>query len=159
MRLVRALVAWGIGSGSGASDGQRSYRTSYPALLAKQLTSYFAPARLTFACPPSKNDTTATDARWGVGFGWVTAFAGLGQMAAYQAPTGVTSPLTFTSDGYNVDSFDIYWVRNSGLGTFDISVDGGTATTVSTAGSGAGGEDDGHRHRRQLPRAHRHAPR
>lgn len=138
MLFIGDSTTWGVGSTGGTNIGYRASRTSIPARFTELVNSYYAPARLTMAVPPSKNDGATSDIRWNAGAGWVLAYAGFGQMSAYQAPAGVTTPLTYTPDGTaNIDTFDIYWVRNTTLGAFTASVNEGAPTTVNTAGAGA----------------------
>lgn len=65
--------------------------------------------------------------------------AALGTRGAFNAgcynATGTANTYAFTPD-IPVDSFNVYYVKNTVSGTFSASVDGGTASTANAFGSG-----------------------
>lgn len=78
---------------------------------------------------------TEPDDRWTYGTGWL--FNGLSwNTAEGSSPAGT---LTYTPDGGTTfDSFDVYYLRNFGLGTITVTATGGTPSVVSTNSASAG---------------------
>jgi lysophospholipase L1-like esterase len=108
-----------------------------PIVLAGMLDRLLAPTQYTFGVPPGDQGATVApgnDARWGIGSGWGYTTWGFGGKGCFtHGGTATSTPLTYTP-GTNVDTFEVYYMANSGLGSIDISVDGGAVTTVSTGG-------------------------
>jgi hypothetical protein len=67
------------------------------------------------------------------GAGWVAGALTLG--GAGPANTTTTNAITYTFP--NCDTFDLYYIRNGGFGTFNYNVDGGSNTLIN-ADSGGG---------------------
>jgi lysophospholipase L1-like esterase len=119
--------------GSTSSGSPIPSTTGYPARLRDMLNTYYAPARTGLAIPTSFLSSTSIDTRWGLGAGWIKSATGFANNAGYKG-SATSAPLTFTTTT-NADAFDVYYSRNTGLGSIGLSVDGGAVTTVSTAGS------------------------
>jgi len=131
--IVGDSTSWGIGSG-GADGG------AWPRILADMLNRTYAPTQYSFIVPPGSSAPKTAgerDDRWGdyVGAGWGDTQQGFGALGAIShGGSSTSSPLTVTP-GIECDTFEIYYLQNSGLGTIAVSVDGGSTTTQSTAGS------------------------
>jgi lysophospholipase L1-like esterase len=122
-------TSWGFGAG-----GPNGYAP--PKVLATMLDRQLAPTQYTFAVPPGVNAPTtgqSVDTRWGIGSNWSYSTWGFGGKGSFMASgTSASNALTLTP-GANVDTFDVYYMRNTGLGTLSLSVDGGAVTTVDTS--------------------------
>lgn len=124
------------GYGSNAA-GSASLKTgAWPAQLASLLQSAHnitAQANAFFGdgntAALSGGSLNVCDPRITVGSSWTAGVTSLGH-ASFTAST-TTNSLDFLPT-VNVDSFDIYYVTNGGLGTFSWSINGGAATNQST---------------------------
>lgn len=129
----------GAGSGGGVYQLNGARAKSLPSYLASLMTSagvaaeaetFFGEAGVTFATPYNSYDP-----RLVLGTGWGTSGATLGLGGSFFNTSATTAALSFTPTTA-VDTFDIYYARNSGLATFTVNVDGGsTLATVNGAGA------------------------
>lgn len=111
---------------------------SWPYWLARHLQSNGIPATAdsfwgaggsSFSSSPPITSLDSRLTRSGSGIGFSESSLG-GQALSGSASGSVT----FTPLG-QCDTVEIHWIRNTGLGTFSYSIDGGTATNVATAGA------------------------
>jgi hypothetical protein len=153
-RLQDALTAGGrnprivcIGDSTvrGINTTEQATRTnmhlfSWPYWLARQLQSNGIPATAdsiwgvggsSFSSSPPITSLDSRITRSGTGI--TTAESSLGGQSFSGTAAG---SITFTPLG-RFDTVRLHWIRNSGLGTFSYSINGGTATNVATAGSAA----------------------
>lgn len=116
------------------------HQFSWPYWLARHLQSNGIPATAdsfwgsggaSFGSSPPLNSLDSRITRSGTGVS--VAESSLGGQALSGSASG---SVTFTPVG-RCDTVEIHWIRNSGLGTFSYSIDGGTATNVATAGAAA----------------------
>lgn len=128
---------WGLLSGG--ADG-----AAPPKVLASTLDRRLAPTQYTFIVPPGVNGPTTgadLDSRIGTGgsgllpSGWSYTSWGLGHSGAIQNTGTSTSTALEFRPGIECDTFEIFFLRNGGLGSLDLSVDGGSVTTVSCTGT------------------------
>jgi lysophospholipase L1-like esterase len=108
-----------------------------PRVLAGMLDRLLAPTQYTFGIPYGDQGSTVApgnDARWSYGSGWGHSTWGFGGKGCVtHSGTATSTPLTYTP-GIECDTFEVYYMANSGLGSIDLSIDGGAVTTVSTGG-------------------------
>jgi lysophospholipase L1-like esterase len=110
--------------------------TSYPAYLTKLLNQYQVPAEYTWAVAPSNGATS--DTRITLGADWTLSTTFYWYRSSGSA--GSTA-LTFTPSSYSmgpadIDTVEVYYLRNSGWGSLDVKVNGTTHGTINTNGSG-----------------------
>lgn len=134
MLFVGDSTDWGLGSGG--ADGFPPSKS-----VANLLNRSYLPTQYSFGVPPGGAAPTTDgdrDDRWSKNTvdGWVDASGwGAGNTGGFaHTGTSTSTAKTFTP-GIACDTFDIYYLRNSGLGSLDISVDGGAVTTQSCAGA------------------------
>lgn len=120
-----------LGDSTTAGAGGAAPGQSYPAILAGLLNSYHVPTVQSWALASDTNVARVTrGTNWSYSQPlWLNG--GASDTLSYQpSASSCNGPPT-------VDTVDIYYVRNSGLGTFTVNVNGGsTLATVSTAGAG-----------------------
>lgn len=119
-----------LGSSSSAGGGTNSVQTAWPLLLQQNLDKYVIPCKPGLAVPTN----TIVDSRWTKGAGWTFGGYGFGGAANYGAASGTNTNVDFTP-GVEVNTFEIYWLRMGGFGTFQANVDSDAATAISTAGA------------------------
>lgn len=128
----------GLGAG-GPGPGGNS-----PAVnIARRIDRLVAPATYTGGQPPGEGAPggIAFDPRWSMGAGWqMDSEYGMGGRGTFTSDGSVTSqPLTYTP-GTLCDTFDVYYLSNtgSGLGHLALSVDGGAVVDVDCGALGYG---------------------
>jgi len=123
----------GQGSGGSALNSLRS--RSYPAYLAKALAGSGIPARHDniFGSSGFSTNYPLYEPRVTAN-GWTPGSAI--SLGGTMYSTNGTTAFRYTATGSLVDTFIVYLARNPGLGTVNISIDGGAATSVATAGTG-----------------------
>lgn len=128
----------GCGAGTGASGLIGCRTKSYSYQLASRFNAYFAPTHEDSFFGPNGaiEPSFQGDNRLVFGAGWTTDTSSLGGSTMQNTTT--TNPVTFTPLN-NVDTFTVWYIRNSGKDTIAVTVDGGAPTTgpssVNTAGS------------------------
>lgn len=125
-----------MGAGSTGASTNNAIVKSYPTQLAALLNSYHVGALASSSWGIAL--LPATDPRVVYGTGWVqaTAVASLGGPMA-SCPNTATTALAFTpADQW--DTCDIYYAKNSGLGTFTVNVDGGATLATVNANATSG---------------------
>lgn len=86
-------------------------------------------------------NTAAQDTRWTTGSGWAASTAhgfggdGNSTCTAWFAVSGTSGNLTFAETRSSSDTYDVYYVRNSGFGTITVTATGGSPVVQSTAGT------------------------
>lgn len=139
------IVCIGDSTVRGINTTEQATRTnmhlfSWPYWLARQLQSNGIPATAdsiwgvggsSFSSTPPITSLDSRITRSGTGI--TTAESSLGGQSFYGTAAG---SITFTPLG-RFDTVRLHWIRNSGLGTFSYSINGGTATNVSTSGAAA----------------------
>jgi hypothetical protein len=112
------------------------WRQSWPQLLALQLAGQGIPASchgIVCSNPGNSWNLATSDSRVSFGGGWsqlTTPSMGGGIIQA----SGAGGTLNFTP-AKNVDSFRVWHIQNTGLGTYGLAVNSGTVTTQSTSGT------------------------
>lgn len=126
----------GRGTGTGAEQLTGARLKSYPAYLAAALgfpahvNSFFGKAGVTNPA------TAAYDPRLTLPAAWAGSnLATLG--GAIYANSTDTNSLAFAPMG-NIDTIDVYYLKNGGLGTFTVDVDGGAALATVNANVAGG---------------------
>lgn len=119
----------------GATNLQKPYESAYTQQLASMLSRAVADSARGLAVPPSAIAPTAADDRWTAGTGWsrITGF-GAGKGAAFTG-TAPSGSLVYADSGVSADTFDVYYLTGSGLGTLSVVATGGSPVTQPTAGA------------------------
>lgn len=102
------------------------------------------PAATGLVIPNNPNSAfLGTDSRFAVGSGWALdtglawSFGGLGTV--YAGTSGGAGTLAYTpvadGNGQTYDSCDVYYIQDTGFGTFKVNQGGGADTTQATAGT------------------------
>jgi len=124
----------GTGAGTGGSLNVDGQANGYPRRLADMLNSYFIPARHS-AVWGGGWGSGGSDARLSMGAGWAISgangFNALG--GATLSNNSTTNVLSFTPTG-QFDTCVVWYGRQTSKGTFNLDIDGGSATSVATAG-------------------------
>jgi lysophospholipase L1-like esterase len=133
------------GFGSTPTNGfSNAIASSYPAQLASALNTYKVPARHDsfFTENGFSTQSGATpsivDPRLTLGTGWTNAGASTFGGNSFTSSTA-SSILNFAPVGA-FNTVDIYYLVNSGLGSFTVNTGGATLATVNTAGTSALGK-------------------
>jgi lysophospholipase L1-like esterase len=120
----------GATNNGSASDCRSS---SWPTQLVALLNAAGLPASPDSMMASGSLTMPAGDARITSAVNWVASTASAGGLMLLNSTT--TDPLSFAPAGV-FDSFDIWYVQNSGFATFTVNVDGGaTLATVNANGS------------------------
>lgn len=129
----------GFGSGGAGFTGANGLAKNFVTKLANLLNQYKAPASAhsIFGCGHS-SPYSVFDTRVNLGAGWTGTPIGSAIGNWVFANSTNNNPMTFTPDG-TVDTFKIWFAKNTTLATFDASIDGGAVTQ----GVGAGARDVG----------------
>jgi lysophospholipase L1-like esterase len=127
------------GFGSTPTNGySNAIATSYPSQLAAALNAYKAPTRYNSFFTENGFSTQAgatpsvVDPRLTLGTGWTNAGASTFGGNSFTGASA-SGALTFAPTGA-FNTVDVYYLVNSGLGSFTVSVGGVTLATVNTAG-------------------------
>lgn len=134
--LVGDSTTYGYGGGIGGLGGVGIVNA-----LAKGLTARGIPAAPGLSIPNCPA-APGPDPRWIAGTGWSQVSAepwSFGGLDPTWFATGAGhNTLSFTpGGGYTYDTFDIWYIVNTGLGSFKAAIDGGAQTTITTSGPGA----------------------
>jgi hypothetical protein len=130
-KLLVCSDSTGAGTGGGTSP---LVLASWPSRLAVALDEvpYLTAAR-GLGVPPT-NIGSDPDTRWTAGAGWTkTGVLGFGGGSVWQA-TNPAGSLVY-ADTILADRFDVYYARNTSLGTLGITATGGSVVNQSTAGT------------------------
>lgn len=129
-------AGWGAGTGANGTDGARVKSAPYrlAEILARRglnakSNSFWGDANLGYTPYQAYDPRVVIGASWSRGGATTVAPGGW----LLRANTGVTTTTSFTPSD-EVDTFDIYYVVNTGNGTFTANIDGGaTLATVDTS--------------------------
>ena len=117
------------------SHGGTVHTDSYPARLAGILDRSGVPAGQGLQIPSIDTHVPSQDARWNIGdWSRVLDWGFAGRHALQNNNAAATLPVTF-APGIMCDTFRVWYQTNTSLGTLHISIDGGAATSQSTAGA------------------------
>lgn len=83
------------------------------------------------------SDYGAFDTSVSIGDGWHLADTGTLTVGGKSFNNTTTNSSLYFAAAGEADVFDVYWPRNSGLGSLSVSVDGGSATTINLSGASA----------------------
>lgn len=134
INCVGDSTTWGQGSGGSASTGVKA--AAYPAALASiigQETGFASQAQSWWGEGSTLATLPVSDPR--VAFTGATARESLASVGGGMILLSAAGTLAFTPSA-NVDTFDIWYVKGTGNGTFSYSVDGGSATNVNSNTTG-----------------------
>lgn len=133
-----------IGNSKTRGVGPNLMSKSYPSFLSQGLEAKGLPA--VFAnfigngnIGLSNSDYHTYQPELTINAGWDAYGAGSVSTAGFHSwnNSTTTNNLSFSAPG-TVDTFEIYYARGASSGTFAADIDGGTATTQATNGSGVG---------------------
>lgn len=111
-------------------------RSAWPARMAALLTAGGLPAASGLGVP-RYNTILQADNRWTIGTGWLPS-GGMGILnaCAYTA-SSPASPLVYADPTILADSFDVYYLTNTGLGTLNITATGSSVVNQSANAAGS----------------------
>lgn len=123
-----------LGDSTTAGQGASTIYGSYPFQLAKILSRLIAPAVM--AATPQPASFSPNDTRVVKGSGWTTSGHGVIGGGSFSAPTNASGDLSITFD-HDFDTIVVPYWRNTGNGTSQINVDGGSnlGSGIVTSGS------------------------
>lgn len=107
---------------------------SYPYQLAAILHASLIPAARGLGIPPSNIGSGNPDTRWTAGSGWAPTSNFAWATGADYKWTSSASPANLVyTDPVLADSYDVYYLKNTGLGTFTATATGGSGSVVNTS--------------------------
>lgn len=132
------LLMLGDSTTMGVGIATNSHATCYPSQLRDLLNAYHVPAVDGLGIP---QQATHNDGRYAAAGAWTygaTSTFGWGGLAFYKFPSGgAAGTLTYTpgAGAGSVDSFDVYYYTNPGLGSTTLQIDAGATQALNTAGT------------------------
>jgi|GEM_PF-6821517 len=121
----------GVGNDNFATFPERS---AWPARMAQRFTAAGLPAADGFSVGKNAHIATVPDTRWTAGTGWSLS-NNYGVLGASYMGTAPSGSLVW-SDGITIaDTYDIYYIRNTGLGTITVTATGGTSVVQACTGA------------------------
>ena len=135
-RAVIACVGDSTTAGVGATDGTGRRKGSYAAKLAAALVGHGIASPFDSVVGNqfvSTANASVFDPRITLGSGWANDTLETAGAQSWKNTT-TTGAISFVPDG-DVDTFEVWSFRNTGLGTWSWNVDGGADTNVVEAGT------------------------
>lgn len=114
--------------------GRQGGPAAYPSVLARLLGQRIATVK-GLAIPQSTITLPSNpDPRWSVvdGNSWQAALYGWGRGADWASTESVAGTLRFADPDVVADRFDVYYIKNKGLGSFIATATGGAPVTISS---------------------------
>ena len=117
---------------NGTTGDLKTY--SWPGHLSAMLNASGVNAHFSSFLGSGNGQNATFDPRIGKGTGWLTGLSASMGGLFYYGNSSTSGSLSFTPS-VNVDTFNFWYVTFSGYGTFSHDVDGGTATSINSAGA------------------------